>query len=252
MKLCYTPEEILALRQDLDGSVGFVPTMGNLHQGHVSLIEQSMAENDKTIVSIFVNPSQFDNPNDFENYPRTLEKDLLVLSDNRVDGCFLPSADSMYVKSSPFTITETLNSLSLEGEHRQGHFSGVLTIVMKLLNLVHPTKAYFGEKDFQQLMLVRNMVESFFMDVEIKGCPTIRESGTKLALSSRNNRLSDEQKQLAVKVAELFHQPGHTLADIEEAIKALAVTIDYLKESFGRRFIAFNVGDVRLIDNYAL
>lgn len=226
-------------------TLGFVPTMGNLHEGHLSLIRQSQAENDETIVSIFVNQTQFNNKDDYERYPRTLDADLTHLRNAGVDYCLIPQMNDMYPDGYRFQIHETTHHERLEGKHRPGHFTGMLTVVMKLLNLVSPTRAYFGEKDFEQLQYIKEMVHAFFMKMEIIGCPTRRETSG-LALSSRNNRLTREGRKKADTFAGLFLKAP----SLEEAKEALsAFDVEYLEEAHQRRFVAVNIDGVRLIDN---
>lgn len=242
-----------AYRQCLshDARLGFVPTMGNLHKGHVALMKQAVLENDIAIASIFVNPTQFNNPDDFLHYPKTLEQDLECLEQAGVSACLLPNEASLYADGFRFQIQETHQSLLLEGQHRPGHFTGVLTIVMKLLQLVRPSTAYFGEKDYQQYQLIKGMVEGFFLPIHIKACPTIREDSG-LAYSSRNHRLNAEQKEQAIAFAKAFHQAHQPTRQIQKAIEALGIKIDYVEEHQGRRFAAVYIDDIRLIDNYAL
>ena len=181
---------------DADRSVGFVPTMGALHEGHLSLIKKSISENEVTVISIFVNPTQFNNPTDLENYPRTLDSDvekLKKISDQIL--IFAPSVDDIYegkTQSQNFDFDGLENEM--EGKHRPGHFDGVGTIVKRLFEIVQPTKAYFGEKDFQQLQIVKKMVEKTGLSVEVIGQPIFRESNG-LAMSSRNERLSISQRE---------------------------------------------------------
>lgn len=229
-------------------SVGFVPTMGALHQGHASLMTASRNENDLTVVSIFVNPTQFNRPEDLNHYPRTLESDLIVLENAGVDICLFPDTAAIYNDNYRYQLIENSFSQHMEGKHRPGHFTGVLTVVMKLLNLVKPTRAYFGEKDYQQYRLLHDMADAFFMGIEIKACPTIRESSG-LACSSRNLRLTPEQRKIADQFAQLFHQ-ARPLDEILTELNALGIQVDYLEEHDGRRFAAVNIGDIRLIDNY--
>ena len=231
-------------------SLGVVPTMGNLHAGHISLVTQSQQDNDKTAVTLFVNPTQFNNPNDFTHYPRTLEADLAQLEHAGVDYCLIPNQELMYADNYRYQLEETELSLIMEGAHRPGHFTGVLTVVMKLFNLVRPTRAYFGEKDFQQLSLIRDMVEAFLLDIEIKSCPTIREPSG-LAYSSRNTRLSSEGRKHAEAFASIFHQASSCEKAII-ALKKININIDYIEEHHGRRFAAVLIEKIRLIDNYAL
>ena len=154
-------KEWQAIRNSISSkSIGFVPTMGNLHEGHRSLCEKAKLENDIAVVSIFVNPHQFNQITDFEKYPRTLEQDKALLTAEKIDYLLLPNADAIYADNYQYKITESKLSAKLEGEYRPGHFDGVLTIVLKLLNLVQPTQAYFGEKDYQQMLLIKEMAQS--------------------------------------------------------------------------------------------
>ncbi len=232
-------------------SLGFAPTMGNLHIGHASLFAASRAENDLTITSLFVNPTQFNQTNDFTQYPRTLEDDLELLAKAGVDYCLLPDENAIYPDRYSYQLQENSRSQCMEGQHRPGHFTGVLTVVMKLLNLTKPHRAYFGEKDYQQLQLIQGMVTAFFMDIEIKACPTIRETSS-LAYSSRNNRLTKEQRLLADQFARIFHQADLPVGKLISQLGEIDLAVEYLEEYEGRRFIAVKIGDIRLIDNYAL
>lgn len=249
MRIFHDMKEWRHLRQSLAplASIGFVPTMGNLHQGHVSLLTQSVHENDCTVTSLFVNPTQFNNPADFKHYPRTLDDDLTKLKQAGVDYCLLPDETTLYADDYRYHVDEVKDSLILEGKHRPGHFKGVLTVVMKLLNLVKPHRAYFGEKDYQQYQLIKGMVDAFFMDIDIIPCPTIRETSG-LACSSRNTRLTEKERQLADDYARIFHQSKPCEALIAE-LEQKGIEVDYLEEHDGRRFIAVNIGNIRLIDN---
>jgi pantoate--beta-alanine ligase len=253
MRIITSTEELRNFRQALSTtqSVGFVPTMGNLHQGHLSLVEQSKSNNNITIVSIFVNPTQFNNPEDLEKYPRTLDEDRLLLEQAQVDVLFLPEYASLYADNYRYSVQENDYSLTLEGEHRPGHFTGVLTIVMKLLNLVQAHNAYFGEKDFQQYKLIKDMASAFFLPTQIHMEKTIRETSG-LAMSSRNNRLSEDERKKADNFAAIFHQPHLSTDEIIVSLTEQGYQIDYIKECTGRRFAAVYVGPVRLIDNYHL
>jgi pantoate--beta-alanine ligase len=231
-------------------SLGLVPTMGNLHAGHLSLVAQSQQDNHKTAVTLFVNPTQFNNPDDFTHYPRTLEADLAYLEHAGVDYCLIPNQEIIYSDNYRYQLEETKQSLTMEGEHRPGHFTGVLTVVMKLLNLARPTRAYFGEKDYQQLSLIQGMVKAFLLDIEIKACPIIREPSG-LAYSSRNTRLSLEGRKQAEAFAQIFHKAS-SCDDAINALKKTGVNIDYIEEQHGRRFAAVLIENIRLIDNYAL
>lgn len=244
-------EEWRSLRQTLGmKTIGFVPTMGNLHAGHISLCERSLAANDLTVVSIFVNPTQFNQAQDFDLYPRTLDADLALLTDIDVDYVFIPDARDMYADNYQIKVIETELSRELEGECRPGHFDGMLTVVMKLLNLVRPDKAYFGEKDYQQLLLVEKMVDALFMPVQIVSCPTVRAED-KLALSSRNKRLDAEQRQLAAALPQLLHSVSCT-TEIMNKLTELGFKVEYIADRWGRRLAAVCLGNVRLIDNISL
>ena len=192
-----------ALRKGLYGSVGFVPTMGALHDGHASLLRRSVAENAHTVLSIYVNPTQFNNAEDLENYPDTLDADLALAESLGVDLVILPRYEELYADDYRYSVTESEFANTLCGAHRPGHFTGVLTVVMKLLNLVRADRAYFGEKDYQQYRLIRDMCEAFFMDVEIVPCSTVREDDG-LAMSSRNLRLTTEDRALAPRFARIL------------------------------------------------
>jgi len=180
--------------------IGFVPTMGALHEGHLSLIRRSASECDITVVSIFVNPTQFNNPNDLKNYPRTQEKDLQLLSDNLCSIAFVPSVEEMYPEQDNRQFDFGLLDKVMEGEHRKGHFNGVAQIVSKLFDIVEPHKAYFGMKDFQQVAIIKEMSRQLKLTVEIVPCPILRESDG-LAMSSRNTLLSNDQRENAPTIA---------------------------------------------------
>ena len=231
-------------------SVGFIPTMGAIHEGHLSLVRQSKNENDITVVSIYVNPTQFNNRNDYENYPGDLEQDLALLTNAGVSYCLLPTYDELYSDQYRFRVNETDHSKIMEGKKRPGHFDGVLTVVMKLINAVKPHRMYMGEKDYQQYKLVKNMTDAFFMNTKIILCPTIRESDG-LALSSRNERLSKQERGIA---HQFYHQlltnnPPDVITDELERKK---FHVEYIEDHSGRRFGAVRLGKVRLIDNVVL
>jgi pantoate--beta-alanine ligase len=231
-------------------SIGFVPTMGALHAGHRSLVEASKRENDKTVVSLFVNPVQFNNPDDFKNYPRTEAEDLCLLEEWGVDFVFIPRAEDMYADGYKFQVTETEDSKVLCGAHRPGHFDGVLTVVLKLFNMVRPTRAYFGEKDFQQLRLIAGMVEALHVPVAIVPCPTVREADG-LAMSSRNVRLSPAEREQAAVLPKVLRSAVNAAAAAAE-LAALGFKIDYVEDRWNRRLAAVHLGNVRLIDNVEL
>lgn len=230
-------------------SLGFVPTMGNLHAGHASLYTLCKKENDCTMASIFINPTQFNRSDDFSNYPRTLDADLKLLEEIGVDYCLLPNEQEIYSDNYRYQLQESELCQLMEGKHRPGHFNGVLTVVMKLFNLVRPHRAYFGEKDYQQFLLIRDMAAAFFMGIEIKACPTIREASG-LAYSSRNNRLNANQRLKAELFASIFHQQKSCEQLIAELQKQ-GIEVDYLEDYQQRRFVAVMIDEIRLIDNYA-
>jgi len=231
-------------------SLGYVPTMGALHEGHLSLVERSRAENDRTLVSIFLNPTQFDEPADLDAYPRTIEQDLALLDAAGVDFVLLPRAEEMYADGFRYRVSETELSTTLEGVHRPGHFAGMLTVVLKLLNIAAAERAYFGEKDWQQLNLVRGMADAFFLPTTIVACPTVRES-TGLALSSRNARLTPPDRERAA----TLHRVLRSAATPDDAIDQLTdagFAVDYVNDREGRRLAAVRLRGVRLIDNVPL
>lgn len=238
-------------RQAMEGTkLGFVPTMGALHEGHRALVEAAVAGSERAVVSVFVNPTQFDQASDLDAYPVDLDHDLEKLTAWGVDDVLVPGVEALYPDGYQYRVSESSLSDRFCGAHRPGHFDGVLSVVMKLLNLVRPARAYFGEKDWQQLSLVRGMADAFFMDVDIVGCPTVREADG-LALSSRNRRLT---------VAERARAPGFHRALVEsesaraarERLSDAGFTVDYVEDFDGRRLAAVRLGDVRLIDNIAL
>jgi pantoate--beta-alanine ligase len=221
--------------------------MGALHEGHLTLMRKARAENDIVVASIFVNPTQFNNPDDLKKYPRTLDEDLKAISTAGVDYLFSPEINDMYPDDYKYKVTESSFSKILCGAHRPGHFDGVLSIVMKLFNIIKPTKAYFGEKDYQQLKLIQGMVESFFMSIEIVPVPTVRDEKG-LALSSRNLRLSPEGILKAQNFANILKQ-NKSLAEIKSEMIKQNIEVEYLEEHFGRKFAAVHIEGVRLIDN---
>jgi pantoate--beta-alanine ligase len=227
--------------------LGFVPTMGALHQGHLSLVEASRGQDALTVVSVFVNPTQFDDKLDFDNYPADFRSDLAQLEKAGVAAVLLPDAKQIYTDDYRFKVTENDFSRRFCGAHRPGHFDGVLTVVMRLLNLVRPDNAYFGEKDYQQLQLVRDMVGAFFMPVNIVACATVREADG-LAMSSRNRRLDPVERALAP----AFHAALVNNRTAEEARRRLAAKgfeVDYVEDIKNRRLAAVRLGGTRLIDN---
>jgi pantoate--beta-alanine ligase len=231
-------------------TLGFVPTMGALHEGHLSLVRRSRAENDQTLVSIFVNPTQFDNPADLTEYPQAVDDDLAILQAEGTDFVLLPRAADLYADDYRYRVTENHLSTMLEGTHRPGHFDGVLTVVLKLLHIASADRAYFGEKDWQQLHLVRGMVEAFFLPTAIVACATVRDPSG-LALSSRNARLPPADRL----TAPLFFHALRSATTAEAACRELEANgfvVDYVEDRDGRRLGAVRLGEVRLIDNVSL
>jgi pantoate--beta-alanine ligase len=231
-------------------SVGFVPTMGALHEGHASLFHAAKREHPVVLATIFVNPTQFDEAHDFEKYPRTLDADCALMDAAGVDVVLVPSVAEMYPNGTRYAVVENEFSHELCGAHRPGHFTGVLTVVMKLLQIAEADAAYFGEKDFQQLELVRGMCDAFFLKTRIIGCPTIREPDG-LAMSSRNRRLSPIERALAPKFAAALREE-RTAAAARERLLAAGFVIDYVEDRGQRRFGAVRLGQTRLIDNVAI
>jgi len=238
-------------RRALEGrTIGFVPTMGALHRGHAALVERCRAENEIVVVSIFVNPSQFNDPKDLERYPRTLDADLDLVNRLGADEVITPAVEELYPEGYRFRLEPSAGDLVLEGAHRPGFFQGVLTVVLKLLNLVRADRAYFGEKDFQQLNLVTAMARDFFLATEIVACPTVREDSG-LAMSSRNALLSPKGRaKAACLYRALATAPGAGCA--HAALEAQGFQVDYVEDRWGRRLAAVFLDGVRLIDNVPL
>jgi len=255
MRIIYSVTEMQnilhSIKSNPENTIGFVPTMGALHEGHLTLLRRSRNENKFTVLSIFVNPTQFNNSNDFMKYPKTWENDLHMAQDIGVDFVFSPSYEDIYPDSYRFKILESDFSKVLCGAHRPGHFEGMLTIVMKLFNIVRPTRSYFGEKDFQQLQLVKEMVDAFFLETEIVPVKTVREPDG-LAMSSRNIRLSPDDRKRAPQIFQILNQaPNRDTAF--DLLKEHGFDIEYLEEHRERRFVAVRMGQepniIRLIDN---
>jgi pantoate--beta-alanine ligase len=228
-------------------SVGFVPTMGALHAGHVALLERARRENDVVVLSIFVNPTQFNDPKDLEKYPRTWEADLAAARSAGTDWIFAPTREGMYPDGYRFRVTENALSTVFEGAHRPGHFDGVLTVVLKLLLLVRPDRAYFGEKDLQQLLLIRDLAGAFFLPTEIVACPTVRAPDG-LALSSRNARLSPAGRAKAPEFSRVLRDEP----DVDVARAKLAdagFDVDYVGQHEQWRLGAVRIEGIRIIDN---
>jgi pantoate--beta-alanine ligase len=196
MQIAKSIAEMKAMRMKSPGSVGFVPTMGYLHQGHLALVKQARAENTAAVVSIFVNPTQFGPTEDFKTYPRDTESDLSMLQKEKTEIVFMPSAEEMYPEGFSSWVEVEKVTDPLEGSHRPGHFKGVATVVAKLFNIVEPTRAYFGQKDAQQALVIKKMVADLNMNLEVIVAPTVRESDG-LAMSSRNVYLNPQERQAA-------------------------------------------------------
>ncbi|MBQ2352210.1 MAG: pantoate--beta-alanine ligase [Bacteroidales bacterium] len=277
MKIVRTVDELTALRNDnsLKGKrLGFVPTMGALHEGHASLIRRSVAENDCTVVSVFVNPRQFNDPNDYKNYPITTDADIALLESVKCDILYLPTADDIYNGYDGCKMDFHGLDRMYEGEFRPGHFQGVVDIVYRLFDLVKPDFAYFGEKDFQQVAIIKLMVKQKNLPLTIVPCPIVREESG-LAKSSRNKLLTAEQLEVAPQIYRIITE---TCAEIPESqtpdalIETLKSKIDSVKfmkmeyaafcnsenlellskfdKKIGTRLcIAVWCGNIRLIDN---
>lgn len=239
-----------ALRATLTQPIGFVPTMGNLHAGHASLLQRAKQDNAVSVLSVFVNPTQFNDTNDFDIYPRTLENDLTLAAQHKIDYVLAPNAAALYPNGFQYRVSEQALATVMEGNCRPGHFEGMLTVVLKLLLLVMPTHAYFGEKDYQQLQLVQGLVQDFFLPITIVPMPTIRaENG--LALSSRNQRLTPARQAHAAHLFQTLQQATDCASAIQ-TLERLGFKVDYIEEHQDRRFGAVFLDGVRLIDNIPL
>ncbi|GAB4454917.1 MAG: pantoate--beta-alanine ligase [Anaerolineales bacterium] len=269
-------EELRSARLSLDGTVGFVPTMGYLHEGHLSLIRRAREECRRVVVSIFVNPTQFGPNEDLARYPRDLERDLSLIEPLGVDVVWTPTAEEMYPKGYQTWVEVEAVTRPLEGAMRPGHFRGVTTVVAKLFNAVQPHKAYFGQKDAQQAAVIRRMTMDLNFPIEIVVCPTVREAGG-LAMSSRNVYLSPEQRQAAtvlfraLSAAKELYEAGERNAEkLRERMKEVLAaeplaevqyvscadydTLEELSEITGKALLSMAVfiGKTRLIDNFVL
>lgn len=276
MELIQTIRELRAKLNALRGegkTIGLVPTMGALHAGHASLVKRAVAENDVVVVSDFVNPTQFNDKDDLAKYPRTLDADCRLLESCGAAFVFAPSVEEIYPEPDTRTFSYAPLDTVMEGKYRPGHFNGVCQIVSKLFLIVEPTRAYFGEKDFQQLAIIREMVRRYPFDLQIVGCPIVREADG-LALSSRNARLSGEQRKQALQIskalfASVDYAKSHTLAEtkafVEKTIAdAEGLRLEYFEIVDGNTLqtvgeweeskyivgcITVFCGEVRLIDN---
>lgn len=228
-------------------SIGFVPTMGALHAAHLSLVQAAMQDNDVALVSIFVNPTQFNDANDLKNYPRPIEQDIALLNSIGCQYLLLPDYEELYKDQYRFKVSENDFSTKLCGAHRPGHFDGVLSVVMKLLNIADADKAYFGKKDFQQLQLIKDMSEAFFMKTEILAMPTLREADG-LAMSSRNLRLNPEERKQAPKLYQII-KTASSAQEAKDLLSKNHFVVDYVEDVGNTRLAAVHLGSVRLIDN---
>lgn len=277
MEIVTTPADMRAWRKARTGTVGLVPTMGYLHEGHLSLVRQSVQDNDATLASIFVNPTQFGPNEDFERYPRNEERDLAMLKDGGVAAVYMPNVGDVYPEGYETYVVPGATAERLEGASRPGHFRGVVTVVLKLFNATGADRAYFGRKDAQQLRVIRRMVKDLDLGVEIVPCPIVREADG-LAMSSRNVYLSPEDRAAAVvlsrglREAEAAYSKGERSAEALRGTVTRAVTaepratLDYvsladddtLEEEEGRverpalLSLAAKFGATRLIDNIEL
>ncbi len=276
MIICNTVRAVreeLELQRDKNKTIGFVPTMGALHQGHLELMERAKVENDLLVVSIFVNPIQFNNKNDLESYPRVLDEDIAKLEAIGCDYLFAPSVEEMYPE--PINDTYDFGALGnvMEGAFRPGHFNGVAIVVRRLSEIIEPHKSYFGEKDYQQLAIIQDMVRQLAMPVEIIPCPIVREDDG-LAMSSRNRRLTESERQLAPTIykilkkgaslrnvlspeelrlwarAQIENTEGFLIDYVEVADDTYLQPFEHWNDVKGALiFVALFLGDVRLIDN---
>jgi len=219
-------QQYLKAQQREGRTIGFVPTMGALHAGHISLIERAKTENDLTVCSIFVNPTQFNNPDDLKKYPRTLTHDCEMLLTAGCDVVFAPSAEEMYPSLPQLRMDFGTLETVMEGKFRPGHFNGVGIVLSKLFNIIKPDKAYFGLKDLQQVAVIRRMVQELSFDLEIIPCPTLRETDG-LAMSSRNTRLSSEARALAPQIYKALNLAKEKLQSGTSVIEMQAVVNEH-------------------------
>ena len=226
--------DCLDLHRRQGHSVGFVPTMGALHEGHASLVVRSVAENDVTVVSIFLNPTQFNDPKDLERYPRTLEADCQLLEKYGADIAFAPSVAEVYPEPDTRQFSYPPTDSVMEGAMRPGHFNGVCQVVSKLLSYVEPDRAYFGEKDYQQIAVIRRMVEDLGFKLEIVPCPVVRQSDG-LAMSSRNTLLTDQERTTAANIYRIMNESrslGLTVQQTHDYVVDAINSIDGLEVQY--------------------
>jgi pantoate--beta-alanine ligase len=251
LKVLRNLQEMEAFKLAHRDQVAFVPTMGNLHEGHLTLIDEAQKRSPVILASIFVNPTQFNDPKDFSQYPKTLEADLKALEKRGASAVFLPSERDIYPDSYRFRMTENLFSKNLCGSHRPGHFDGVLTVVLKLLNLTGARWLILGLKDFQQYSLLRDMCQALFLPVEVVGVETRREADG-LAMSSRNGLLSPEERAKAPRLFQVLSDFSRSDSDCRTLLESEGFEVDYFESRGDRRFVAARIGTTRLIDNVKL
>ena len=254
MNVVQTIEETrLALEPSRGGSIGLVPTMGSLHEGHIALLRSARAENETVVMSLFVNPAQFGDASDLAKYPRDEERDLELAREARADLVFAPSIDEMYPPGFQTWVDVTELGAILEGRFRPGHFRGVATIVLKLLNIVRPTRVYFGQKDAQQVEVIRRLAADLAVEVELRIVPTVRDADG-LALSSRNARLTAEERAAALALPRALTTRDRAAA-LAELASSNGLEVDYVEVvDFDPPVLAgaVRVGSTRLIDNVPL
>jgi len=246
-------ETRLALEPSRGGSIGLVPTMGSLHEGHIALLRSARAENETVVMSLFVNPAQFGDASDLAKYPRDEERDLELAREAGADLVFAPSVDEMYPPGFQTWVDVTELGAILEGRFRPGHFRGVATIVLKLLNIVRPTRVYFGQKDAQQVQVIRRLAADLAVEVELRIVPTVRDADG-LALSSRNARLTAEERAAALALPRALTTRDRAAA-LAELASSTGLEVDYVEVvDFDPPVLAgaVRVGSTRLIDNVPL
>jgi pantoate--beta-alanine ligase len=279
MIICKRPQDVsefLASKRSADKSVGFVPTMGALHDGHLQLVRQARTANNVVACSIFVNPVQFNDPEDFKKYPKTIEQDIFLLEKAGCDVLLLPAVDAIYPDGLKHSIRYDLGSLetTLEGQYRPGHFQGVCRVVHRLLDITQPDRLYLGQKDFQQCMVISRLLKLIGSKAEVVISPTLREADG-LAMSSRNMRLSTTQRQKAPAIYQALnsirenihtHEPAQLKRTALEALSLQGLKVDYVEiadtttlhpvETVGNQqlvaLVAAYLGEIRLIDNMIL
>jgi pantoate--beta-alanine ligase len=246
-------ETRLALEPSRGGSIGLVPTMGSLHEGHIALLRSARAENETVVMSLFVNPAQFGDASDLAKYPRDEERDLELAREAGADLVFAPSVDEMYPRGFQTWVDVTELGAILEGRFRPGHFRGVATVVLKLLNIVRPTRVYFGQKDAQQVEVIRRLAADLAVEVELRIVPTVRDADG-LALSSRNARLTAEERAAALALPRALTTRDRAAA-LAELASSNGLEVDYVEVvDFDPPVLAgaVRVGSTRLIDNVPL